>query len=69
MTAGTNGRVFHYHADASPFGGNITTPLAYTVSTQASSSVSEGGGHVHASVGNYEVMSAISVVATVLLEM
>ena len=61
MDAGTNGRVFHYHADASPFGGNITAPLTYTISTQASSSVSEGGGHVHASVGNYEVMSAISV--------
>ena len=61
MDAGTNDRVFHYHADASPFGGNLTTPLAYTISTQASSSLSEGGGHVHASVGNYEVMSAISV--------
>lgn len=61
MGAGTNGRVFHYHADANPFGGNITTPLAYTISTQASTSVSEGGGHVHSSIGSYQVMNAISV--------
>lgn len=61
MAGGTNGRVFHYHADANPFGGNITTPLVYTVSTQASSSVSEGGGHVHSSIGSYQAMNAISV--------
>lgn len=61
MDTGTNGRVFRYHADANPFGGSITAPVVYTISTQASSSVSEGGGHVHASVGSYQVMNAISV--------
>ena len=46
MNASTE-RQFYYHADASPVGGHITHPFEKIISTEASSSLAQAGGHVN----------------------
>lgn len=53
MKAGTNGRVFHYHADANPFGGVVTVPKAHTFDTQGSSSLSQAGGSASGKMSSF----------------
>ena len=57
----SKGRTFYYHADANPLGGSITAPFESVISTQASTSVSQAGGHAHDSVGEFRVGHVVSI--------
>ncbi len=57
----SKGRTFYYHADANPLGGSISAPFESVISTQASTSVSQAGGHAHDSVGEFRVGHVVSI--------
>ena len=57
----SEGTTFYYHADANPLGGTISAPFSTVISTQASTSVSQAGGHAHDSVGAFRVGHVVSV--------
>jgi hypothetical protein len=54
MEASKN-RVFYYHADASPFGGQFTHPTEQVVPSHGSSSMAQAGGHTSSSIGPYNL--------------
>jgi hypothetical protein len=53
-------RQFHFHADASPVGGHITHPFEKIVTTEASSSLAEAGGHVSGVHESYRLDPVVS---------
>jgi hypothetical protein len=51
----SKGRVFYYHADASPFGGHITHPVEKLITAQAPTSLAQAGGHATSQVGPFKL--------------
>jgi hypothetical protein len=51
----SKGRVFYYHADASPFGGHITHPIEKLITAQAPTSLAQAGGHAASQVGPFKL--------------
>ncbi|MCU1322793.1 MAG: hypothetical protein JWM43_2442 [Acidobacteriaceae bacterium] len=60
MDASTK-RQFYYHSDASPLGGHITHPFEEVISTAASSSLAQAGGHVSSRLDSYQLDPIVSV--------
>ena len=56
-------RQFYYHSDASPLGGHITYPFEKIISTAASSSLAQAGGHVSSRVESFRLDHIVSVAA------
>jgi hypothetical protein len=54
MDASTH-RVFHYHADACPFGGHFTHPVTKAIPSHGSSSLSSAGGHASSRMGPFRL--------------
>jgi hypothetical protein len=59
MNASTE-RQHYYHADASPVGGHITHPFEKIISTEASSSLAQAGGHVSGIHESYRLDPIVS---------
>src|SRR6202451_196633 len=59
MNASTE-RQHHFHADASPVGGHITHPFEKIISTEASSSLAQAGGHVSGIHESYRLDPIVS---------
>lgn len=53
-------RQFYFHADASPVGGHITHPFEKIITTQASSSLAEAGGHTSGVHESYRLDPIVS---------
>ena len=56
----SKGRVFYYHADASPIGGRFTLPIEQVVPSHGSSSLGQAGGYAASSVSSYRLGSLVS---------
>jgi hypothetical protein len=59
MNASTE-RQHYYHADASPVGGHITHPFENIITTEASSSLAQAGGHVSGVHESYRLDPVVS---------
>jgi hypothetical protein len=59
MNASTK-RQFYYHADASPLGGHISHPFEKIITTEASSSLAQAGGHVGSNLESFRLDPIVS---------
>jgi hypothetical protein len=56
----SKGRVFYYHANASPIGGFFTHPVEQVIPSHGSSSLAQAGGNAAARVSGYRLDSLVS---------